>query len=176
MAHGGKERKVMSDPEDMREPGLDEGAQQKGFTLIEVLMVAIIIVILASMAVVSTRGAKRIAFETRAIAAMKNIGENEVLYYQRHGEYGYWEEMKREEDLVDPGYDKDDDLSNPRDTPIANLYTIFFLVPEHRQSFTAVAFPAERSIWHLRTYAVTCDGSILDSHNHGKFFSTLFKD
>jgi len=148
-------------------------AFERGFTLIEVLTVATIIAVLSTMAVVSMRGGRRIAFETRAIAAMKNIAENEVIYYQRYGGYGSWKQMRDEGDLVDPGYDKVDDLRNPRDTPIANLYSIKIRVSAFSQCFTAVAYPRERSIWHLRTYAVTCDGSIMNSHDHGRFFSTL---
>ena len=146
-----------------------------GFTLIEVLTVASIIGILTTMAVVSMRGGRRIAFETKAIAAMKNIAENEVMYYQRYMEFGTWKQLGAEGDLVDPGYVKVDDLSTPLDTPIANLYSIEIYVDSKNQyqCFTAVAFPREVSIWRLRTYAVTCDGSILNSHDHGAFFSTL---
>ncbi len=153
---------------DDRNPG-----RSRGFTLIEVLTVASMIAILASMAVVSMRGGRRIAFETRAIAAMKNIAENEVIYYGRHGEYGWWREMVAEEDLIDPGYTANDDMSDPIDAPIANLYSINVQLTMGRQCFTAVAFPKEVSIWHLRTYAVTCDGSILNSKDHGAFFSTV---
>lgn len=144
-----------------------------GFTLIEVLTVASIIGILTTMAVVSMRGGRRIAFETKAIAAMKNIAENEVMYYQRYMRFGSWKQLVAEGDLVDPGYDKVDDLDTPLDTPIANFYSIEIGVTPVGQCFTAVAYPMEASIWHMRTYAVTCDGSILNSHDHGAFFSTL---
>jgi len=150
-----------------------EVSREWGFTLVEVLTVAAIIGILTTMAVVSMRGGRRIAFETKAIAAMKNIAENEVIYYQRYMEYGNWDEMVDEGDLVDPGYDKVDDLTNARDTPIANLYSIDIRLSPISQCFTAIAWPREASIWHLRTYAVTCDGSILNSHENGMFFSMM---
>jgi prepilin-type N-terminal cleavage/methylation domain-containing protein len=146
---------------------------EPGFTLVEVLTVATMIAILSTMAVVSMRGGRRIAFETRAIAAMKNIAENEVIFYQRHGEYGNWNQMVAELDLIDTGYDKVDVLMNPSDTPIANLYSIAFSLTVANQRFTAIAYPLDTQTWHLRTYAVTSDGSILNSKDNGSFFSTL---
>lgn len=144
-----------------------------GFTLVEVLTVAAMISILATMAIASMRGGRRIAFETRAIAAMKNIAENEALYYSRYRVFGTWNQMRAEGDLVDLGYTKVDDLNNQKDTPIAYLYSIAIILSPTGQCFTAVAFPVERSVWHLRTYATTCDGGILNSKDHGRFFSTL---
>jgi prepilin-type N-terminal cleavage/methylation domain-containing protein len=145
----------------------------RGFTLVEVLTVATMISILATMAVVSTRGGKRIAYETRAIAAMKNIGENEAIYYSRKRAYGSWDQLRAEGDLVDLGYARVDDLSNPADSPMAYLYSIAIGVSSTGQCFTAVALPMERSLWHLRTFATTCDGGIMNSKDQSTFFSTL---
>ena len=110
-----------------------QGRRESGFTLIEVLTVAAMIAILASMAVVSMRGGRRIAFETRAIAAMKNIAENEIMYYGRYREFATWNEMRSEGDLIDPGYDSTDDLDTAVDTPIANLYSMHIYLPTGRR-------------------------------------------
>jgi len=147
--------------------------RDRGFTLIEVLTVAAIIAILSTMAVVSMRGGRRVAYETRAVAAMKNIAESELMYYQRYRFYGNWNQMVAEGDLIDPGYVPNDDLAVPTDAPIANLYSIAIYLPPMSQAFSAVAFPKQNSIWHLRTYAVTSDGSIVNSHDHPEFFSLL---
>ena len=163
----------MQDSQQDNRPDRTRRQAHSGFTLVEVLTVAGIITILATMAIVSTRGGKRIALETRAIGAMKNIAENEALYYHRYREYGTWREMLLEGDLVDPGYAKIDDLADPLDAPIANLYSIAIRLSSGGQCFTAVAYPMERSVWHLRTYAVMCDGGIMNSRDHGWFFSTL---
>ena len=143
---------------------------ETGFTLIEVLTVCLMIGILATMAIASTRGGKRIAIETRAIAAMKNVAEGEFMYYQRYRQFGTWNQMMAEGDLLDPGYDKVDDLSDPIDTPIAYLYSIQVSVYSVGQRFSAVAYPRERSIWNLRTYAVTDDGGIMNSVDDAFFF------
>ena len=145
-----------------------------GFTLVEMLTVAALIAILSTVAVASTRGGKKVAYETRAIAAMKNIAENEFMYYQRYSKFGTWNEMASETDLVDPGYTKVDDLTNPIDTPIANLYSIAIQVGWNGECFTAVAYPVQKEAWNLRTYAITCEGGgILNSKDNGRFFSTL---
>jgi len=165
---------IMRKPQENKR--MQESREQLGFTLIEVLTVAAMIGILASMAVVSMRGGRRIAFETRAIAAMKNIGENEAIYYGRYRIFGSWLEMRKEGDLIDPGYEKVDDLDDPNDTPIANLYSIYVFLPAGRQCFTAFAMPhpdLPPNVWNLRTYAVDCDGGIMNSTDQAGYFSVL---
>ncbi|MCK4720230.1 type II secretion system protein [bacterium] len=148
--------------------------RESGFTLVEVLTVATIIGILATMAVVSMRGGRRVAFETRAIAAVKNIAENEIMYYQRYYQYGTWRQLVQEGDLIDPGYDNSDDLDTPFDTPIANMYSCRVFVTYEGQAFTAVAYPRANMIWHMRTFAVMSDGSLINSDDHPDFFLTEF--
>lgn len=148
----------------------DERNRESGFTLVEVLTVATIIGILATMAVVSMRGGRRVAFETRAVAAVKNIAENEIMYYQRNLRYGSWRQLIQEGDLIDPGYDNADDLDTPYDTPIANMYSCRIFVSYKGQGFTAVAYPKANMIWHMRTFAVLSDGSLMNSDDHPGFF------
>jgi prepilin-type N-terminal cleavage/methylation domain-containing protein len=156
-----------------KKPAEGRRDRETGFTLVEVLTVAFIISILATMAVVSMRGGRRVAFETRAIAAVKNLAEDETMFFQRHYGFGTWNEMHREGDLIDPGYENVDDLDTPYDSPIANLYSCTIFVTHMRQTFTAVAFPRANSVWHMRTFAITSDGSMMNSRDHGWFFSLI---
>lgn len=156
-----------------KKPKCDRRGRESGFTLVEVLTVAFMIGILATMAVVSMRGGRRVAFETNAIAAVKNLGEDETMFFQRHYGFGTWNEMRYEGDLIDPGYDKVDDLNTPYDSPIANLYSCRIFVSQRRQAFTAVAYPRANSIWQMRTFAIMSDGSMMNSQDHGWFFSIL---
>ena len=53
-----------------------------GFTLIEMILVALIILILATMAIASMRRARGAGMETAAQKALKSLAEAEELYYQ----------------------------------------------------------------------------------------------
>jgi prepilin-type N-terminal cleavage/methylation domain-containing protein len=163
----------MIEPQENKRIKRGDVLTSRGFTLIEVLTVAAMIGILATTAVASTRGSKRIAFETRAVAAMKNIAENEAIYYNRFRVFGTWDQMKNEGDLVDPGYEEVDDLSSATDMPIAYLYSIVIRVSPGGQCFTVAAYPSEAALWRMRTYATTCDGGILNSKDQGRFLSTV---
>ena len=137
---------------------------QSGFTLIEMLTVCAIIGILATMAIASMRGGKTVAFETMCIGALKHINEGESLYYSRYGHFTTWDGLKAEGDLIDPGYSKADNPLDPLDSPIALVYSI--RIYAYTTSYSAIAYPIDTDTWHLRTFAVDSDGSILNSlHN-----------
>lgn len=134
---------------------------QSGFTLIEMLTVCAIIGILATMAIASMRGGKTVAFETMCIGALKHINEGESLFYSRYNRFTTWQGLKREGDLIDPKYAKADDPFDPYDSPIALLYSI--RIYAYSTTYSAIAYPIDIDTWHLRTFAVDSDGSILNS-------------
>jgi len=58
-----------------------------GFTLIEMILVALIILILATMAIASMRRARGAGLETAAQKALKSLAEAEEMYYQDNFRY-----------------------------------------------------------------------------------------
>ena len=55
-----------------------------GFTLIEMILVALMILILATMAISSMRRARQAGYETAAQKALKSLAESQEMYYQDH--------------------------------------------------------------------------------------------
>ena len=53
-----------------------------GFTLIEMVLVALMVLILATMALASMRRAREAGFETAAQKALKSLAESQEMYYQ----------------------------------------------------------------------------------------------
>lgn len=60
---------------------------QRGFTLIEMTLVALVILIIATMALASMQRARGQALEVAAEKALKAVAEAQELHYQRFGLY-----------------------------------------------------------------------------------------
>ena len=63
--------------------------EQHGFTLIEMILVALIILILSTMAIASMRRARGAGLETAAQKALKSLAESEEMYYQDNFDFAH---------------------------------------------------------------------------------------
>ena len=133
---------------------------ETGFTLIEVLTVAAMIAILATVALASMHRSREAAFEAQAIGALRTLASMEYVYLFDNRVFGGWNELQAAGDLVDSDYVKVDDLNNPFAHPIAMKYSLHFVVNDSGNDFTIYAFPELTAHYHLRAFSVFGDGAI----------------
>jgi prepilin-type N-terminal cleavage/methylation domain-containing protein len=81
-------------------------SNQRGFSLIELMIVIAIIGILIAVGVTGWKAAVKAANEAAAIKSLRTIAEQQMLYYNSHQRttFGTFEEM-RKENLLDSRFD-----------------------------------------------------------------------
>jgi len=131
---------------------------ESGFTLVEVLTVAGIIALLATVALASMHRSKESAYEAQAIGALRTLASMEYTYFFRHREFGSWNQLKSEGDLLDTDYTKVDNLQDPFDHPIAMGYSIS--LRSSVNDFTIIARPIPRPKVQLRAFSIGADGAV----------------
>lgn len=88
------------------EPLQKKQRNQRGFSLIELMIVIAIIGILIAVGVTGYKAAMRAANEAAAVKTLRTIAEQQMLYFNAHqrSSFGTFEEM-RKENLLDSRFD-----------------------------------------------------------------------
>ena len=124
--------------------------KSKGFTLIEVLVVASIIGILAAIAIPSLAGSKRAAYEAACVKALRSITDAQEMYYRDNFAYtGDWAAL---DEYLPVAYS-----SWERKHFFIDNYSLEFETSYSNQRYTVFAWPRDTSL-RLQTFAIMDDG------------------
>lgn len=150
------------------------GRARTGFTMTELLLVAALIAILATLSLPGLQAVKRRNFESQCVAKLSNLAVQQKRYYSQFKEFGRFEELQQA-GLVPRGYRKEGWFVAPQSAssvrPYVELYSLIFTVPGTPNSlfFKIDAIPARESLG-LRTFNISL---ILDNDASR---DTLFTD
>jgi len=136
---------------------------QKGFTLLELLVVAAIIAIIAAIAIPSLLNARRAAWQSRAKGTLRSIGSSQLAYQGTNNSklYGSFGALK--DDLyIAEGYSLGNMIENYSMTwsasnPYGGTGDDITRGGIANNAFTVVAYPRDTRPGYLLTFGVTHD-------------------
>jgi len=127
----------------LNEPG------SRGFTLIEVLVVASIIGILAAIAIPSLAGSRRSALEAACLKALRSITDAQEMHYRDN--FAYTETWTELDDYLPSAFS-----GWERKRFFIENYSLSFETSFSDQRYTVFAWPSDQSL-RLNTFAIMDD-------------------
>jgi len=140
---------------------------QKGFTLLELLVVAAIIAIIAAIAIPQLLNARRAAWQSRAKSTLRSTGSSQLAYQGTNNLkfYGTFQALK--DDLyIAEGYTLGNMIENYScswdvTNPSGDLYGELGIgAGIGNNKFTIIAYPRDTRPGYLNTFAVTEDQTV----------------
>jgi prepilin-type N-terminal cleavage/methylation domain-containing protein len=134
---------------------------QKGFTLLELLVVAAIIAIIAAIAIPQLLNARRAAWMSRAKGTLRSIGSAELAYQSGNNKkaYGSFDALQASQDIAQ-GYSLSNMIENySMSWTVSSPYTGTGGNISNggiaSNKFTVIAWPRDTRRGFLNTFAVT---------------------
>jgi prepilin-type N-terminal cleavage/methylation domain-containing protein len=137
--------------------------EDRGFTLLEILLVVSIITVIVAMALPQLSGVKRSAYELGAMKALNALGSSEIAYRNIYRQFTSFEGL-RQRDFVNSHWRKHGITDRER---LAKHYSIHFFVRNTFKDFTYgfgyIAYPDTGNSLNLHTFRVLEDGTVEQS-------------
>jgi len=142
--------------------GVEPCKKDGGFTLLELLIIAMIIAIIVAIAIPQLLNARRSAWENRAKLTLRAIGSSELAYQDltKENTYGTWGALKSTQ-LIQVGYTRSSIIDNYSimlwdvDPPSMS----FGGLPAYDSRFTIIAIPRSQKN-KLRTFGINDDQTL----------------
>jgi len=155
-----EEKNIKSEVEE-----IDAKEEQKGFTLLEILLVVSIITILVTMGLVQFGGARRGVYELSAMKALNALGSAEIAYRNVYRHFTDFEGLRSRE-YVNKNWRKFGVTDMER---LAKHYSIYYFPRDTFKDFTYgfayVATPNSGNSLNLHTFRIFEDGTIEQSRD-----------